>query len=334
MQVEDAVAGVAVVALMAYAIFGGADFGGGVWTALAPGQRRREVQEAISRSMGPVWETNHVWLILILVTLWTGFPSAFAALFENLFIPLTIALVGIVFRGAAFAFRHYGERGEAGLPATDLVFSMASIVTPFAMGVAVGAVAYGRVELEAGAADSFDAWLHPFPILTGFIAVALCAFLTPFYMLARPLGALRSEFRRMAVTGSLALGAVTTLAFPFAAWDAPDFFDRLVDPAALGLVAIAVVLGLASLAVLALQSYRFVAPVAAATVVMVIAAWAMAMHPYIILPGLRVEDAAASESVLEAFLIALPIGSIILVPSLLFLFSLFATARPRDVEAP
>lgn len=340
MQVEDLVAGVAVVALMAYAIFGGADFGGGVWTALAPGSRRREVQEAISRSMGPVWETNHVWLILILVTLWTGFPSAFAALFENLFIPLTVALVGIVFRGAAFAFRHYGEHGdagvhgEAGLPATDLVFSMASIVTPFAMGIAVGAVAYGRIELEAGAADSFDAWLHPFPILTGVIAVALCAFLTPFYMLQRPLGALRGEFRRMALTGSLALGAVTTLAFPFAAWDAPDFFDRLVEPASLALVGVAVLLGIASLAVLALQVYRIAAPVAAATVMMVIAAWGMAMHPYIIFPSLRVSEAAASDSVLEAFLIALPIGAIILVPSLLLLFSLFATARPRDVEAP
>jgi cytochrome d ubiquinol oxidase subunit II len=334
MQPEDIVAGVAVVALMAYAIFGGADFGGGVWTALAFGRRRKEVQKAISQSMGPVWETNHVWLILILVTLWTGFPSAFAALFENLFIPLTIALIGIVFRGAAFAFRHYGEHGEAGLPATDLIFSMASIVTPFAMGVALGAVAYGRVDTGPGPSDAFDAWLHPFPLLIGVVALAVCAFLTPFYMLERPLGDLRPEFRRMAFAASIALGGITTLAIPVAAWDAPDFFDRLTQPASLALIAAAVLLGLLSLVVLGAKLRHLEAPVAAGTVVAVIAAWAMAMHPYIILPSMRVSDAAASDSVLRAFLFALPVGAAILVPSLVFLYSLFATAHPTDVEVP
>jgi cytochrome d ubiquinol oxidase subunit II len=284
--------------------------------------------------MGPVWETNHVWLILILVTLWTGFPAAFAALFENLFIPLTVALVGIVFRGAAFAFRHYGEPGGAGLPATDHVFSVASIVTPFAMGVALGSVAYGRIDTGPGAADAFDAWLHPFPLLIGVVAISVCAFLTPYYMLARPLGDLRSEFRRLAFVASLALGGITTLAIPVAAWDAPDFFDRLTEPASLTLIAVAVVLGVTSLLVLRAELLRLEAPVAAATVVAVIGAWAMAMHPYIILPSLRVSEVAASDSVLRAFLFALPVGAAILVPSLVYLFSLFATTGPRDVEAP
>lgn len=334
MQPEDLVGGVVVVALMAYAIFGGADFGAGVWTALAFGKRRREVQEALLRSMGPVWETNHVWLILVLVALWTGFPAAFAAVFENLFIPLTVALVGIVFRGAAFAFHHYGEEDDPRLPATELVFSVASIVTPFAMGVAVGAVGYGQIDTGPGAADAFDAWLHPFPLLTGVIALAICAFLTPYYMLARPLGDLRDEFRRMAFAGSLGLGGITTLAVPLAAWDAPDLFDRLVEPGPLFFVAAAVLLGLASLAILRARLPRLEPPIAAGTVVAVIGAWAMALHPYIILPDLRASDVAASDHVLNAFLIALPVGALILVPSLVFLFSLFATAQPQDVESP
>jgi cytochrome bd ubiquinol oxidase subunit II len=277
---EDLVAGVVLLALAAYAIFGGADFGGGVWSALAFGRRRKEVREAILRAMGPVWETNHVWLILVLVTLWTCFPRVFAALFESLFLPLTVALLGIVFRGAAFAFRHYGGTSEAGLPATGVVFSMASTITPFAMGIAVGAVADGRIAAGGPTPGVFEAWLHPFPLLCGAIALAVCAFLTPFYMLARPLGALRQEFRRMAVLGSLALGAATTLAIPVAALAAPAFYDRLFGARPLALVAVAVCLGLCSLWVL----------------------------------------------------VALPIGALVLVPSLVFLFSLFATTRLDDPE--
>jgi len=333
-SLEHMAASVVIVALMAYAIFGGADFGGGIWTAAAFSLRRHEVREAIFRSMGPVWETNHIWLILVLVALWTSFSGVFAAVFEALFIPLTIALLGIVFRGAAFAFRHYGEEGEGSLPATGVVFSVASIITPFAMGVAVGAVSYGRIHVDEGTIGMFEAWLHPFPILCGFIALAICAFLTPFYMLARPLGTLREDFRQMALIGSLVLGGVTTLALPFSAFDAPDFFDRLMRPVPLALVGAAVLLGLGSLLVLWKEVHRLCAPIAAATVVMVIAAWGAAIYPYILLPDLTIEEAAASDSVLKAFLIALPIGALILVPSLLLLFSLFATTKPEEMEAP
>lgn len=335
MGLEQLAAGVVLVALMAYAMFGGADFGGGIWTALAFGRRKREVREAIFQAMGPVWETNHVWLILVLVALWTGFPGVFAALFESLFFPLTVALIGIVFRGAAFAFRHFGEEGEEGLPATGLVFSAASIITPFAMGVAVGSVSYGHVPYgEEAPPGIFEAWLHPFPLLCGVISLAMCAFLTPFYMLARPLGTLREDFRRMALFASLALGAITTLALPFAAFDAPEFFRRLVEPLPLIIVAGAIALGLGSLFILWKQWLRLSAPVAAATVCAVIAAWAAAMNPYILMPDVTIEAAAAGDSVLRAFVIALPAGALILVPSLYFLFSLFATVRPEDVEAP
>jgi cytochrome d ubiquinol oxidase subunit II len=190
------------------------------------------------------------------------------------------------------------------------------------------------VSTDEGSLGPFEAWLHPFPLLCGVIALAVCAFLTPFYMLARPLATLREDFRQMALIASLALGAVTTLALPVAAWDAPDFFDRLMRALPLVCIAAAVALGLCSLVVLWKELHRLCAPVAAATVVAVIAAWGAALYPYILLPGLTIEEAAAGESVLRAFLITLPIGAAILVPSLLLLFSLFATAKPEDVEAP
>jgi cytochrome d ubiquinol oxidase subunit II len=329
MSLEVGCAVVLFAGLAAYAIFGGADFGVGFWLAFAFGPRRRELREALFNAMGPVWETNHVWLILVLVVLWTTFPPVFSTVFTNLYLPLTVALLGIVFRGAAFAFRHYGYGVGAELPATGIVFAIASMVTPFAMGVAVGSVAGGHLEPDQ-TAGLFEVWLRPFPLVCGLIGVAVSAFLPPFYMLIRPVGVLRSDFRRLAFVASLALGAVTTLAVPVAMWDAPEFADRLGDPDSIFVVAGAVMLGLLSLAVLQLRLDRLAPAVAAATVVTVLAGWAVTMYPYLLLPELKIVDGAAGDATLRAFLIVLPIGSLVLVPSLLLLFRLFATARPEE----
>jgi cytochrome bd ubiquinol oxidase subunit II len=329
-SLEVACAGVLFVGLVAYAIFGGADFGAGFWMAFAFGPRRLEVREALFKAMGPVWETNHVWLILILVVLWTTFPTAFSAIFTDLYLPLTIALLGIVLRGAAFAFRHYGDKAGAVLPATGGVFAAASMVTPFAMGVAVGAVAGGHVS-TGHPTGLFEAWLRPFPLVCGLISVAICAFLPPFYMLIRPIGELRADFRRLAFVASLALGALTALCVPVAFWDAPDFADGLTSPFSLLCIMAAVGLGVLSLVILRLGLDRLAPLVAAGTVVAVLAGWAAALHPYLILPDLKIADAAAGDATLRAFLIVFPLGALILVPSLLWLFRLFATAGPEEV---
>jgi len=329
-SLEDLAALVLFAGLTAYAISGGADFGSGVWSLFVFGRRAGEVREAMFRAMGPVWETNHVWLILVLVTLWTAFPLAFSSIFEALFLPLTVALLGIVFRGAAFAFRHYGYGAKAGLPATGLVFSIASILTPFAMGICLGAVANGEVNVPAGDQGLYDAWLHPFPLFCGLIALAICAFMTPSYMLIRPVAPLREEFRRLGFTASLTLGALTTLALPLAALWADEFADRLLRPLPIALMVSAASMGLLSLVVIAERWYRAAPVVAAGTVVLLLAAWGAAQYPYLIMPRTRIADVAADEGTLEAFLIALPVGALILVPSLLFLFTMFATAAPED----
>ena len=283
-------------------------------------------------AMGPVWETNHVWLILVIVTLWTAFPSVFSAIFTGLYLPLIVALLGIVFRGAAFAFRHYGSSAEGSLPATGVVFSIASIVTPFAMGIAVGAVAGGHLDPDETDPGMFEAWLRPFPIACGFIALAITAVLTPAYMLIRPIGILRDAFHRSAIVGSLFLGATTTAAIPVALVDADAFSDRWDQPRAIAAVAIAVLLGLGTLLVLQKNLDRLVPVFAAATVVAVLGAWAVIQYPYMVLPDLRIEDAAAGDSTLRAFLIVLPVGAAILVPSLLWLFRLFAIADPEEAS--
>jgi cytochrome d ubiquinol oxidase subunit II len=307
-------------------MFGGADFGGGVWTALASGPRSVQQREAIFRAMGPVWETNHVWLILIIVTLFTAFPPAFADLFTALLIPLVIALVGIVFRGAAFAFRHYGHGAEAGLPATGTVFSVASLITPLMMGMALGAIAGGHITIKDGVVTSgiWGPWLQPFSVFCGLIAVVICGFLTACYMTTRATGELQEDFRNRALIASLLLGALTTIALPLAYLDADPFWDELVEPQALAVISAAAVMGLTSLVVLWQRWYMLAPPVAASTVALVIAGWGAVQHPYFILPGERISDVAARDATLTAFLIALPIGALILIPSLALLYLTFS----------
>lgn len=336
MSLENLAAGIVLLGLMAYAVFGGADFGGGLWTALASGPRAAQQREAIFRAMGPVWETNHIWLILVIVTLFTAFPPAFADLFVALTIPLSVALVGVTFRGAAFAFRHYGQISDVRLPATVQVFSAASVLTPLFMGMAVGAAAGGHIEIRDGAVASglWTPWLRPFSILCGFIALAMCGFLTASYMTVRTEGELQEDFRKRALAASVLLGALTTAAIPVAYLDADAFWDRMLEPAPLAVMALAVAAGLASLAVLWRRWYRLAPPVAAGTVALVIAGWGAVQHPYLILPSERISDVAAGSATLTAFLISLPVGALILVPSLALLYLTFGEKTGPGAEGP
>ncbi|TAK67272.1 MAG: cytochrome d ubiquinol oxidase subunit II [Dehalococcoidia bacterium] len=326
MSLEVLAAGVVLIGLIAYAMFGGADFGGGVWTALSYGPRGAARREAIFRAMGPVWETNHIWLILVVVTLFTAFPPAFADLFTALLIPLSIALVGITFRGAAFAFRHFGDEAATALPATVAVFSIASILTPLTMGMALGAVAGGHIDIENDHVTSglYEPWIRPFPIVCGLIGVAVCGFLTASYMTTRSTGPMREEFRNRAIAASLVLGALTTIAIPVAYWDASAFWDRLNAPAAIVVMLLAVAAGLSSLVVLWRRWWVLAPPAAAGTVALVIGAWGAVQYPYFILPGEKIDEVAAGHETLLAFLVALPIGALILVPSLLLLYFTFS----------
>src|SRR3954471_3161656 len=145
MSSADAVAGVLWVGVTMYAVFAGADFGAGVWSLLsARGERGRRPRELIDWAIGPVWEANHVWLIFVLVVLWTGFSAAFEAVFSTLFIPLSLAALGIVLRGSGFDL-HKTARRLKGLSTAERVFGLSSLLTPFFMGTVVGAVASGRV---------------------------------------------------------------------------------------------------------------------------------------------------------------------------------------------
>ncbi|MCK9519844.1 MAG: cytochrome d ubiquinol oxidase subunit II [Dehalococcoidia bacterium] len=329
MSPEEGAAAIAVAAIVLYAVFGGADFGGGIWTLFATGPRKEDQRNALERAIGPVWETNHVWLILLVVTLFVVFPTAYAIIFTALYVPLFLSLLGIVARGAAFALRHYSDRDTQLNAAAMRAFSVASLLTPFMFGATVGALTGGHIDLDGTDVTSgaFDGWLTPFALVCGLIGLLISAFVAAAFMVPRTEGALQRDFRRRALVSSVALGAVTTVAIPLANADADLFFERLDRWEVVLTMAVTALLGLATLALLARGFAQAVPLFAGATVAGVITAWALALNPNMVLPGLTIEDAATANITVVSFLIALPIGALILVPSLYLLYNTFS----RDI---
>jgi cytochrome d ubiquinol oxidase subunit II len=309
---ELLVAFVALVAVALYAIFGGADFGGGVWDILASGPRRAEQQAVIGHAIGPVWETNHVWLIFLIVILFTCFPPAFADISIGLFAPLTFVLVGIILRGAAYAFRSQGDNESPLSLLWGHVFGMASIIAPFFFGAAVGGLTIGRY-----------AWASPFALATGVLAVALCAQVAAVFLTVETRGLLRADFRVRAMIATVVLAATGALALGIAAVTAPDAFAALRRTQSIPGIATAMVLGFVVLFALWGKRFALARVAVALEAVAVLAGWYASQAPYLIPGVLTFAQAAAPPETLHAFLWLSAGGAVLLVPSLLLLFRVF-----------
>ncbi len=327
--------------LVMYAVSAGADFGGGLWTAAASGPRAGRQREALFQAIGPVWETNHVWLVYIIVVLFTCFPRGFEALSISLLYPLVFSLVGINFRGAAFVFRHFGRHKGARLPGVEAVFSIASVLTPFFMGMAVSSIAGGRIRvanaLIAGGGPSnlilsgpiapqwaASDWITPFTLTGGLIGLSICAYITPIYMTARTEGGLQEDFRRRAIAGALALGFLTSIEVAVSRFDARFFFEGFVRPLPILFAGLAVSCGCFTLALLLRRIYSAARWLADFTVAFTIAGFAAALYPYMLIGQLSFAQAAAGRATLLAVMITLPVGAALLVPSLFLLYRTFA----------
>ena len=334
MSAATLLAGTLVVALNAYVLLAGADFGGGVWDLLASGPRKEAQRQLIAHAIGPVWEANHVWLILAIVLLFTCFPAAFARIVVPLNLPLTGVLIGIVLRGSAFAFRGYGGDRDAVQRRWGRVFAVASLVTPVLLGTALGTVAGGAVAVVTpGAATGFAAqyvtpWLAPFPLSVGAFTLACFAFLAATYLtLEAPDGALRGDFRRRALWSGVVVGAAGLVALIAAAPAAPLMRHGLLSSAwALPFQAVTGVVALAALLALARRRYALARPAVMLQVSLILWGWAWSQYPYVVPPDLTIESAAAPSATLRLVLAALVLGALVLVPSLFYLFRVFKTS--------
>jgi cytochrome d ubiquinol oxidase subunit II len=320
------------VGLTLYIVLGGADFGGGVWDLLARGRGHERERDLIAEAIGPVWEANHVWLIFVVTALFAAFPPAFAALGVALYLPFSLAIAGIVFRGAAFAFRQHGEGGTWQRRWTR-VFGIASIATPVLLGMAGAAIASGRIRIGPGGtvdAGLWSAWTGPLSIAAGALALVMCAYLAAVFLTAE--AALRGDaelaemFRRRAVVSAIAAGVLAAVGLVVAAVDAPALWEGMREDG-WPLVVLSGAGGLASLLLIVRRHDRSARVAAAVAVASVVAAWGVAQWPYLIAPDLTAADAAAPPSALRPIAVGLVLGGLLLVPSLLLLFRVFKAAR-------
>jgi cytochrome d ubiquinol oxidase subunit II len=311
-----------------YALFGGADFGGGFWDLLAGGAARGERPRAlVQRSLTPVWEANHVWLIFILVVLWTAFPTAFGAVMTTLYVPIALAALGIVLRGSGFAFRKSIE-GLSGRRAAGATFAISSLLTPFFMGTVVGAVAAGNVP-AAGNGDAFSSWLQPLPLLTGAMFVASGAYLAAVFLIgdASRKGdeGMQRYFARRALAAAAVAGAAAAFGLVELHAEARYVFDRLIDQG-LPLVILSVLCGVGVLTLLLATARRPGAPpwplrpLAGGAVIAVIWGWGVAQFPYLLPTSLKISQAAAPPDTLTSVIIVFLFAGIIVLPALALLY--------------
>jgi len=324
MSKADAAAAILLVGATFYALFGGADFGGGFWDLIAGGPEKGERPRAlIQRSLTPVWEANHVWLIFILVVLWTAFPEAFYAVMTTLYVPLTLAALGIVLRGAGFAFRKSIE-GLQGRRAAGATFALSSVLTPFFMGAVVGAIASGNVPPD-GYGDAFSSWLQPLPLLVGAMFVATGAYLAAVFLVGDARRAGEGEMEQYFVRRGLAAAAVAGIAAAVGLVElhaeARYIFDRLVDQG-LPLVIVSVLCGLGLLVVLLRGGRRPLRPLAAGAVVAVIWGWGVAQFPYLLPTSLKIGEAAAPDPTLDVVFVVFGAAAVLVLPSLGLLYAL------------
>lgn len=314
-------------AIVVYALLGGADFGGGVWDLFASGPRAREQREALAAAIAPVWEANHVWLIVVVVLLFTAFSSAFAVIMTALFIPLMFVLIGIVLRGSAFVFRKYDAQHDEVNRRWSTLFGAASLITPLFQGMAVAAVATGEIRVQEGVLQSgwLAGWTAPFAVACGLFAVAMFAFLAAAYMTVDLRGHpdLQEDFRSRGLISGLALAPLALIVFYLSRTGAPELFAGLTDWWAPWLLAVTSVFAIGSLLMLWQRRYALVRVFAAAQVGLILLGWGLAQYPYLIVPDVTYHAAAAPEITLRLTAIGLAAGSVILIPSLALLYWVF-----------
>lgn len=323
------------IGLALYAVLAGADFGAGFWQLLAgPSERAERVRNQAHEAIAPVWEANHVWLIFVLTVTWTAYPRAFGAIASTLCVPLFIAAIGIVMRGAAYALRagaaSAGERRRI-----DLVFALSSVLTPFALGAVVGAVASRRVPVGNAAGHLFSSWLNPTSIIVGVLAVATCAYLAAVFLAAdaqrTSSGAPDAEellagLRTRALSMGLVAGAIALAGLFVLHSDAHFLYTRLLRGGALAAVIVSALAGVTTLELVRRSRFEPARYSAALAVAAVIGGWALAQQP-LLLKGLTVQQAAAPHDTLVLVVVAVLGGALILFPSLALLFRLVLQGR-------
>jgi len=329
-------------ALITYAVLGGADFGAGVWDLFAVGRLADRQHNLINHALGPVWEANHVWLIFLIVGLFNVFPSAFATLSVALFIPFTLALLGIVLRGAAFIYRYYAVDAKGRFARLwGRVFSVSSLLTPFFLGVSAAAVASGKLLPPNGIPDAtyVVSWISPFALTIGAMGVSLCATIAAVYLTVEARDTehdkeLAESYRLKALIAGAITAVLGALGLALSSVESPILWHGMLIRA-WPVVIVTMIIGLATAVTLYARYYRTARALIIAETAFMLGAWGLAQYPYIIPPDYTIDNSANAPNVITAVLIGLVCGMIIVIPSLYYLFSVFKLSYPAPgVQRP
>jgi cytochrome d ubiquinol oxidase subunit II len=315
--------------VVAYALTAGADFGGGIWHLVARGPRAAAQRRAVEHAIAPIWEANHVWLIFVIVALFTAFPRAFAVISVALHVPITLALLGIVFRGSSFVFHSYDVRDTARGTGWARVFGVSSLLTPMFLGDTLAALSTGAIRWDGQRVTSgyFAGWLTPFSFAAGLFAVLLFALLAAVYLTVDSAVEVQGDFRARALVLEVATGVAAAVVFLLARDDAPALYTSLAASSyAAGVQLTTALFAAAVIAALALRRYRLARAAVVVQVALVVVGWGLAMRGAIVLPDVRVENAGARAEVTAAIFPALLGGAALLLPSLVYLIRVFKKA--------
>jgi cytochrome bd ubiquinol oxidase subunit II len=333
---ETILAGAMMISLTFYALMGGADYGGGVWDLLAWGPRKKAQRTLIADAIGPIWEANHVWLILVIVILFTAFPPAFAAISTALHIPLALLLIGIVLRGSAFTFRSYDKKTDDVQQRWGRVFAVASLITPMLLGITVGALSSGAIQFQNGMLLSgfVQSWFAPFPLSVGIFALSLFAFLAAVYLTVEaPDPALQEDFRRRALGAAVVVAVMALVVYLLSATGAPVIRRDLSASWWTWPLQIATAMA-ATGAVVTLwrRQFRLARLFAAAQVTLILWGWGNAQYPYLVIADFTIQNSAAPVVTLRLVTIALLAGIVLLFPSFYYLYYVFK-AEPQAPDS-
>lgn len=325
MDIHLAAGAVILLSITAYGLLAGADFGAGVLDLFAVGPRRAEQRKALSNAIGPIWETNHIWMILLLVILFTCFPPAIYTLSIALYVPMTLVLLGIVFRGVAYIFRQYHDVASPRWRLWGSVFGSASIITPFLLGTMLAAVSGGGIRYLNGVVTEVpgQSWASPFALLTGLLTLLICAYLAAVYMTVEVSADLAEDFRRRGLQLWVAVAVLPAILLPVVRAEVPLLWTHFVQRSSVLPMVLGIIMVVLSGWALYRRAYTLARLFAIGEVTVLLWGWAFAQYPYIVYPDVTLENAVTQGPALVSLLTALPFGLIILVPSLWLLFKVF-----------
>jgi cytochrome bd ubiquinol oxidase subunit II len=318
-------------AVVIYCLLAGADFGAGFWDLVCSGDRQEQQRGLIADAIEPIWETNHVWLILVIVLMFAGFPSAFSSICVALAIPVFLILLGIVLRGSSYVFRAYFTGNIQSQLRWGKVFSVSSSMTPLFLGIVIGAISSDTVVVNHGISQNgfVSTWLRPFPVLVGVLSLSLFAYLSACYLtLETDDPILQEDFRRRALFSGFVSLLTAFATYVAAGTFAQEIRDGLSHAPYVWLVEMgAAFASLIAFQALWVRNYYRARIAAAAQVGLIVVGWGTAQFPYLVRPGVTIVSSAAPANVLVDIEIACGIGGAILFPSLFALYSIFKTHR-------